>query len=516
MPSLRYIVHLNAPGLSVIGGGEPALPGVSIGHNGSIAFGLTIFGTDQEDLVVYETHPDKPGEVRYKGGWEPMTVVREDIAVHGRSPVPVELRFTRHGPVIHADGMARRAVALRAGWAQPGMAPYFGSIGYMTARNFSEFRRAMASWGAPSENQIYADAAGNIGWVTGGLAPKRPNWDGLLPVPGDGRFEWAGFWPGEQMPWVLNPPSGWLASANEQNLPAGDTALRERKLGFEWAAPMRWQRIAEVLQATPKMTVDDAVRLQGDLVSGTARRLQAVLRSASITDPLASPAARMLLSWDAQAAGGAPAAALFEVWLARHLGPAVKDALLPRRAAALLRTADTEVLLDALERPGPQLGSNPLARRNEILVASLTAAWAELQQLAGPDPASWRWDKLHHVLLQHPLAAATDEATRARLNLGPLPKQGSSDTVNVSAYDPASFRQGGGATFRIVIDVGAWDNARAVNAPGQSGDPASPHYRDLAPLWLKGGTFPLLYSRERVDAAAAQRIELMPGKPPAK
>jgi penicillin amidase len=118
--------------------------------------------------------------------------------------------------------------------------------------------------------------------------------------------------------------------------------------------------------------------------------------------------------------------------------------------------------------------------------------------------------------MQHPLAAATDEATRARLNVGPLPKQGNSDTVNASAYDPASFRQTGGATFRIVIDVGAWDNSRAVNAPGQSGDPASPHYRDLAPLWLQGGTFPLLYSRERVDAAAAQRIELIPAKTPAK
>ena len=139
-------------------------------------------------------------------------------------------------------------------------------------------------------------------------------------------------------------------------------------------------------------------------------------------------------------------------------------------------------------------------------------AWSELQQLAGPDPAAWRWDKLHQVLLAHPLANATDQATRARLNAGPLPKQGGGDTVNVSSYDPASFRQIGGPSFRVVIDVGNWDNSRAMNTPGQSGDPVSPHYQDLVPMWLKGEYFPLLYTWARVEAAAVQRIELGPAK----
>ena len=510
-PSLRYIVHLNAPGFSVIGGGEPALPGVSIGHNGTIAFGLTIFSTDQEDLYVYETRPDQPNEYRYKDGWEKMTVLTEQIAVRGSEPVKVEMLFTRHGPVVWADAAKSRAYAVRSGWFEPGMAPYFGSIDYMHARNFTEFKRAMAKWGAPSENQLYADVAGNIGWVTGGLAPVRPNWDGLLPVPGDGRYEWAGFWTGDQLPFALNPASGWLASANEQNLPPG-YPVRERKLGFEWAPPSRWQRVAEALKALPKVSIEDSMRLQNDVLSLSARRLQTVLRGVRLDSPRAKDAARLLLDWDGQETGGSAAAALFEVWWSRHLGPAVKDALLPRAAAQLLRTADAELVLDTLEKPGTALGSNAAARRDEIIEKSLVAAWGDMKQLGGVDVAGWRWDKLHQVLMAHPLANATDASTAARLNVGPFPKQGGSDTVNVSSYDPSNFRQAGGPSFRVVIDVGDWDNSRAMNSPGQSGDPASPHYRDLAPMWLKGDYFPLLYTRAKVEAAALRRIELVPAK----
>jgi penicillin amidase len=510
-PSLRYIVHLNAPGLSVIGGGEPALPGVSIGHNGRIAFGLTIFSTDQEDLQVYEIDPAQPDRYRYRGGWETMKRVTETIAVRGRDAVKVELSFTRHGPVIHVDRQQGRAYAVRSAWFEPGMAPYLGSLRYLQARGFAEFKQAMAHWGAPSVNQIVADAAGPIGWVTGGLAPKRRNFDGLLPVPGDGRYEWDGFWPAEQLPWSTDPPSGWLASANEQNLPAG-YPVGERKLGFEWAPSTRWQRVSQVLASQPKHSIEDSMRLQTDQLSVAAQRLQTVLRSVRAADPRAQSALRLLLEWNLIGTGDSAAAALFEVWWSRHLGPAVKDALLPGPAARFIRTADVELLLETLEQPGPALGAAPVARRDEIVDRSLAAAWTDLQQLAGPDPKTWRWDRLHHVRLDHPLANATDEAARAQLNVGPFPRAGGGDSVNVSSYDPSSFRQLGGASFRVVIDVGDWDNSRAMNAPGQSGDPASAHYRDLAPLWIRGEYFPLLYSRAKVEAAAVQRLELAPAK----
>ena len=168
VPSLRYVVHLNAPGLSVIGAGEPALPGISIGHNGRIAFGLTIFSIDQEDLYVYELNPANPNQVRSRDAWEDMRVVRETVEVKGEAPREVELRFTRHGPVLQVDEANRRAFAMRSVWFEPGTSAYFNSAEYMTARDWSGFRKAMAEWGAPSENQVYADTDGTIGWIVGG------------------------------------------------------------------------------------------------------------------------------------------------------------------------------------------------------------------------------------------------------------------------------------------------------------------------------------------------------------
>jgi penicillin G amidase len=187
VPSLRYVAHLSAPGLDVIGAGEPALPGISIGHNGRIAFGLTIFSIDQEDLYVYRTNPDNPLEYRYQDRWEPMRVVCDTVRVKGNEDVQVELRYTRHGPVIHEDAERHTAFAVRAAWLEPGTAPYLGSMDYMRATNWDEFLAAMNRWGTPPENQLFADPAGNIGWKPAGLTPIRPGWNGTLPVPGDGR-----------------------------------------------------------------------------------------------------------------------------------------------------------------------------------------------------------------------------------------------------------------------------------------------------------------------------------------
>ena len=510
-PSLRYIVHLNAPGLNVIGGGEPALPGVSIGHNGTIAFGLTIFAIDQEDLYVYEVNPANGLEYKYQGKWEKMRVISESIPVGGRPAVPVELMFTRHGPVTYIDRQTNRAYAVRTGWSQPGMAPYFGSVNYMYAKNFTDFKRAMSNWGAPSENQLYADVTGNIGWVAGGLAPIRPNWDGLLPVPGDGRYEWTGYWPGEKLPSTFNPKQGWFASANEQNLPPA-YPYRERKLGFEWAGNSRYQRITETLSTLTKVSIEDSMRLQNDILSVPARRLQVLLKSLVSNDPRVQAAVRLLTDWNLVESADSAAAALFEVWWSRYLGATFNAAVLSRQAASSIRATDSELLLAALEKPDARFGKDAITKRNDVLEKSLALAWSDMQKLGGTDPASWQWGKLHHTVFPHPLANAADEATRMRLNIGPLPKQGGSDTVNLSGFDPNNFRHYAGPSFRVVLDVGDWDNSRAVNSPGQSGDPASPHYRDLAPMWLKGDYFPLLYSRAKIEASLSRRIDLVPAK----
>ncbi len=511
-PSLRYIAHLSAPGLEVIGGGEPSLPGISIGHNGTIAFGLTIFNIDQEDLYVYELNPANENEYKYRDGWEPFRVVRESIAVKGGAAQSVELKFTRHGPVIFVEKEKRRAFAVRSCWLEPGMLPYFSSIDGMRARDFAAFKKAMAHWGAPTLNQVYADVKGNIGWVATGLTPKRPNWDGLLPVPGDGRFEWAGFWRGEELPSMDNPKPGWFATANQMNIPA-DYPYRERKLGFEWTNNSRFTRISEVLGKLDKISLEDSMRLQNDLLSIPARRLVALLAPLKSDDDEKTRAALDLLrGWDAVERADSPQAALFEVWLSRHLGKAFKEAVLAKAAADAMEAPDVAVLLDTLEKPESRFGENAAAKRDRVLLASLGAAFAETEKLQGADPKQWQWGKLHQSLPEHALAAAVDEPNRAKLTVGPFPEGGGAYTPNQNTYRTSDFRHTNGPSFRVVIDVGNWDNSRAVNYPGQSGDPDSAHYRDLAPLWLKGDYFPLLYSRPAVEAATETRIQLQPAK----
>ncbi len=508
-PSLRYIVHLSAPGLDVIGAGEPALPGVSLGHNGTAAFGLTIFNIDQEDLYSYELNPQDPMQYRYRKGWESFRVVRESIAVKGGAARSVELLFTRHGPVIHVDAAGRRAYAVRSVWQEPGTSPYFAATESMRARDLGAFRKALAHWGTPSLNMVYADTKGHVGWLTSGRAPKRPNWDGLLPVPGDGRYEWDGAWRSSELPSLQDPARGWIATANAYNIPP-DYPAKQRKLGFEWTNPSRYERIQEVLGAKLRISLEDSERLQNDVVSIPARRLVALLAPLKSTDEATARALALLRGWDGRQQAESPQAALEETWQMRHLRPAFRAAVLPPSAAAALGSTDMNVMLDALERPEMRFGPNSIAKRDALLLASLKAAWEEMLQRRGPDPAAWQWGQMHFNLAEHPFAGAVDAATRARINVGPVPKDGSEFTTNQSAPRASDLRQMNGASVRLVLDVGNWDNSRAVNHPGQSGDPASPHYRDLAAMWRKGEYFPLAYSRAAVEEATERIIQMLP------
>jgi penicillin amidase len=509
IPSLRYIVHLAAPGLDVIGAGEPVLPGISIGHNGTIAFGLTIFPIDQEDLYVYELQPGNPGYYRYKDTWEPLRIVREEIRIKDTRPEFSDLAFTKHGPVIYVDESKRRAFGVRSCWLEPGMAPYFRSIDSMRARDFAEFSRSMSAWGAPTLNHVYADSKGNIGWLARGRAPRRPDWDGLLPVPGNGDHEWNGFRAGEELPSVYNPPEGWFATANQMNLP-GDYPYRERKLGFEWANPSRFERISEVLAGTARLTIADCQRLQNDIVSIPARHMVRLLESLVAGETKAGAGIGLLKGWDFREGQESAPAALFEVWQARHLRPAFRAAVLPPAVAAALPSTDVRMMIAALENPAARFDGDAVQRRNRLLLETLAAAYEEMEVLQGPDPEQWQWGKLHHNFIEHPLSTLVDEAMRRKINIGPLPGHGGEYTPNQSGYRTEDFRQTGGPSFRIIVDVGNWDNSRAVNHPGQSGNPDSPNYRDLAPLWLRGEYFPLLYSRDAIESATEKRIRLVP------
>jgi penicillin G amidase len=512
VPSLRYIVHLIAPDMNVIGAGEPALPGVSIGHNDRIAFGLTIFGVDQEDLYVEEINPTNPDQVKFENSWEPVKIVHEQIEVKGEAPRDVEMRFTHHGPILATDAEHNRAFAIRSVWFEPGTSAYFGSSDYMTARDWPGFLAAMKRWGAPSENQVYADVSGNIGWVPGGMTPRRLTYDGLLPVPGDGRYEWQGFLSQDELPLVYNPKEGYFATANQMNLPP-NYPISTRRVGFDtWADPARWRRIVEVLKAKDKFTLADAMDLQNDDTSMLARRLIALVKPLHSDDAATAEGLKLLLNWDARDDRDSAAAALFEVWISRHIGPALVNATVPEAARPLLNMPSVSAIFDLLENPDASLGENPAASRDKILLQSIGEAVGETSKLLGDDSGQWRWGKLHHAEFDHALSPLADASMQAQMKVGPIEIGGASNVPHAATYRTSDFRLIAGASFRMVLDVGNWDNSRAINTPGQAGSPYSPHFGDLAPLWATGQYVPLLYSRDAVERAASEVVTYAPAK----
>jgi penicillin G amidase len=509
-PSLRYIVALNAPGLNIIGAGEPALPGISFGHNDDIAFGITIFWIDQEDLYVYELNKGDLDSYRYQSGWTKMQVVRESIEVKGGAAREVELRFTRHGPVLAVDAAKHRAFALRTVWNEPGLAGYFGSSRLLMAKNWNDFKVAANAWGAPPLNIVYADVQGNVGWAASGRAPKRKNWDGLLPVPGDGRYEWAGFHGPEVLPSLLNPARGYFATANEMNLPVG-FPNEQNKIAFEWTDRSRIDRINELLGAKTKMTLADSMAIQTDAVSPQSRRAVALLASLSSPDAALTQALKLLEAWDHEESTGSAAAAIYEVWATKHLGKTTVAKVAPE-AARLIDNGQLQAVIEYLEHPDGALGADPAAARAAILLGSLKSALTELNQRLGSDMTTWTWGRLHRATFEPAVAVLADPELRAQMSVGPLQTPGSSSTPRAQAYRPSDFSVIAGASVRLVMDVGAWDNSVAMNTPGQSDDPMSAHYRDLFPMWAQGSYVPLRFSRAAVDGDAEDVIHLSPGR----
>lgn len=510
MPSLRTIFHLSCPTLDIVGAGEPSVPGVMIGHNGTLAWGLTIFYIDQEDLYFYETHPDDRDLYRYGDTWERVRTIEEKISVKGCDDQILVLKFTRHGPVVYEDAEAGRLYAIRAAYFEPGTAPYLVAHKLMRAKNLAEFRAAAVTWGTPSCNLVYADKAGDIAWMPAGINPIRPNWDGLLPVPGDGRYEWAGWRDRAEAPVIHNPDRGFVFSANEMNVPKG-WDHEAYPFGYEWVDYSRANRIEEVLLTASPHTLATSRALQTDVVSIPARRLGKLLAGLSAADADTAAALAMLAAWDHALTSTSAAGALFEVWWAKHLKKALWNAVVAPELHALMVPGDVDGTLAALEAPDDRFGADPAAARNAILLSSLGAAYAEMKTLLGPDPQGWAWGKLHHAYFQHPLAFLMPEETAKAWSIGPLPHAGSAVTPMHTGYRGTDFRTMMGSSFRLVVDLADLDRSVTINTPGQSGDPNSPHYRDLFAKWAAGDYVPLPYSATAVEVALERKLVCKPG-----
>jgi len=500
----RHVAHLTAPGLDVIGGGSPGLPGIMQGHTDRFAFGRTNFHIDQEDLFVLELHPDDPERYRHEGGWRGFD--REEISVPVKDgPEHVAtLRWSVHGPVVSHDPARRRATALAAIELQPGASGVFAMIAINLARDWNDLRANAFRFHPSPTNFHYADVDGNHGWQVIGFVPQRRRGDGLMPVPGDGRYDWTGMRNFEALPNDYNPAKGWFASANQNNLPEGWP--RDRIPAFSFRDPYRYQRIADVLEAQPRHAIADSLALLEDTLSTPARQLVALLPARGSAG--AAPALAMLRGWDGRLEADSGPAALYQL-LWRELGQRMLAAIVPEPARGLVDEIAPSVLLGLLGTPDARLGANPVAARDAMFDAALVAAWAGAQERLGPDPAVWKWGTLHRVNIRHPLHRIPAIAAA----FPPIEGEGSggdSYTVMARWVRGGGYSVSGGASYLQVIDVGNWDASLFLNLPGQSNDPRSPHYRDLYGPWIRSEMQPMLFSRAAVDARAQGRTILRP------
>lgn len=457
-PSLRYIVHLNAPGWNVIGAAQPPFLGVSIGHNDNVAWGLTITGTDFQDVFVEDLNPANDREVIYQGKPEPLTVISEEVRVKGEaSPRSVELLFSRHGPVFHVDRAHHKAYVLRSAFAEPGTASYLAGLKLDQAKNCKEFIDLAVAWKANSENLICGDVDGNIGFQASGYAPRRKGWLGRLPVPGTGKYEWDGM--RTELPKEYNPARGFIATANHNiNTPGyWPPVVFKTKNGLEYD---RITRILQVIKPGQRFSMDDSRKLQRDVYSLRGAADQKLFRGWTAGDAAVERARGMVAEWDAMLTKDSVPAAIYITW--RRL--ADQAARAGESTAAASRAATETALRQAID----------------ALTKDLGAEWN-----------GWRYERVHTQPFAHPVLAAFDLPTVGR--------RGGNGAVGAD-----------GASFREIIDVSNWDNSLTINTPGQSGQPESPFYGNLLPLWAEDEYFPMVFSRTAVDAKAAHRLRLEP------
>lgn len=505
-PSLRYMVHLNAPGWNVVGGGEPTIPGVSIGHNDHGAWGLTVFAVDGEDLYVYELNPANHNQYRYAGEWESMKVIEDTIRVKGGRDHYVKHRYTRHGPVTYVDSANHVAYAIRCGWMDIGGSPYLASLRIDQATNWEEFREACGYSHIPGENMIWADKQGNIGWQAVGWAPIRPNWSGLVPVPGDGRYEWKGFMAIRDMPHIHNPKKGFWATANE-NLVPKDYQYADQ-MGKSWADTYRADRINEVLASKPKHSFEEMLKLQFDYLSIPARELVPLLKSVQTSGAAAESARQKLLKWNYVLNASSVEAGIYVAW-EKRLQQQMLQLKVPANARKFYTSVPLSRTIAWLKKPGAEFGANPKAGRDKFLGDALQYAVDMLEKKLGQDQSKWQYGQAsyHHVLIRHPLSNAVNADTRKQLDVGPLPRGGYGSTPGMTGN---SDNQTAGASFRMVADVSDWDKTMFTNSPGQSGNTMSPWYKDLFALWANDQHFPVYFTKEKIVQNAGEKVLLVP------
>ena len=521
-PPVWYFAHLSAPGVNVIGATLPGVPAIVLGRNDRIAWGFTNTGPDVQDLFIEKL--DSAGGYLTPDGPRAFTRVEETIKVKGASDEKLEIRISRHGPVISdvsklAQSETPRGYVLAFSWTALAEDDRTLQAAHRIARasNWSEFLAAARDFHVPQQNMVFADIDGNIGFIAAGRVPlRKPENDlkGLAPAPGwDARYDWAGWVPFEDLPQAYNPASGQLWSANEKITPPG----YQYQISSEWQPPYRANRIAEMLQATPKHSVASFARMQSDTVSLPVRSALPRLLETKPRSEEARRALELLKGWDGTMAADRPQPLIAWAWWREftralygdELGDVFRAQWGPRAvfvSNVLARTGDHERWCDDVRTPAVETCDDQLA-------ISLDRALADLRMRYGSEPSSWRWGDAH--IARHEHRPFGRQALLARWFDIRVPTPGDSYTVNagrVDFDDERPFVNRHAASLRAIYDFSDLQKSVFIHSGGQSGNILSPHYSAFTGAWAKGEYVPMVSARALLDAQPHRRLRLVPAQ----
>lgn len=517
VPALWYFARIEAPGFKVAGATMPGLPLVVLGQNEQIAWGFTNTAPDVQDLYLERIKPEDPGQYQTPDGWARFDVADEVIKVKGKPDVAIKVRSTRHGPVISDAGgptegltgpAAKPAYALALRWTalDADAGTLEAALGFNVARSVQEFVALSARNVAPMQSMVVADRDGHIGMVAAGRVPvRKPENDlkGLVPAPGwDARYDWAGMLEPSWTPRELDPPRGWIATANQRIHPADYPHF----LTSEWAPPYRQQRIEELLAAKPKHSLASLREIQADQVSLGTRKLLPVLRSAVSNHPLAAAAQKELTSFDGTMAADKAAPLIAWAW-ARQLTQGlfrdeIGSGLYDKQIVTRIFREALEGVLERRDAWWCDDKTTPAVQETceQQINEAFTRALDELQASQGPDVAAWQWGSAHQARSEHrPFSKVKALSRWFELR---TPVGGDTYTVNVSrvsikpdATTGELYLNEHGPSLRALYDLGDPANSRFMHSTGQSGIVFSPLYRRFVAPWSQVQDVPVWGNR---------------------
>jgi penicillin G amidase len=479
LPGIWYMAQLQAPGLNVSGVALPGAPGIIVGHNERIAWGITNLGYDVQDLYI-EKFDDRTGRYMFRGQVEQARAERELIQVKGGRPVEVLTWVTRHGPIFYTEGGAR--MALRWVVAEPGLIQ-FPILDIDRAQNWRQFTAALSRFPGPGSNFVYADVDGNIGYHAAGKLPVRHGYSGDVPVDGSsGDYEWDGLIPFDQMPSVFNPPSGIIATANQNPFPPDFPY----PVNGSFASPYRVRQIRDMLSARKNWRAADLLTVQKDVYDGfryfLAKQLIAACNQRHAAGPDIDTAVGLLKSWNGQMDRKLAAPLIVSLAYNRLL-PVVSERAAPGKGKVYSNQMATRVIEKLLRERPP----NWFADYNQLLVNALTQGIAEGKGTQGSRLDRWQYGNWLNVTITHPVIHQVPWIG-SYFDIGPVPMSGSGNTVKQTTRTLAP-------SMRMNADLADWDRSLLNILTGQSGQILSPHYRDQWTPWYYATSFPMQFRK---------------------